>query len=168
MDVKLPPPLIVLPKQELTALMPFGEYVDAVADAFRMHAEGRSVSPPPMHIPADGGGFHVKAGSLRGLGVTTLTRSPAIPDVPAVAETLPDFDASSWFGLVAPKGTPRDIVDRLNKELNAALATPDAKARVAEIGGTVIEGSAESFGDFLTRETKRWGDVVRVSGAKAE
>ena len=111
---------------------------------------------------------HVKAGSLRGLGVTTLTRSPAIPDVPAVAETLPDFDASSWFGLVAPKGTPRDIVDRLNKELNAALATPDAKARVAEIGGTVIEGSAESFGDFLTRETKRWGDVVRVSGAKAE
>jgi tripartite-type tricarboxylate transporter receptor subunit TctC len=111
---------------------------------------------------------HVKAGSLRALGVTTLTRSPAIPDVPAVAETLPDYDASSWFGLVAPKGTPKDIVDRLNKELNAALATPEAKARVAEIGGTVIEGSAEAFGDFLTRETKRWGEVVKVSGAKAE
>jgi tripartite-type tricarboxylate transporter receptor subunit TctC len=111
---------------------------------------------------------HVKAGTLRALGVTTLARSPAVPDVPAVAETLPDYDASSWFGLVAPKGTPKDIVDRLNKELNAALATPEAKARVAEIGGTVIEGSAESFGDFLTRETRRWGEVVKVSGAKAE
>src|SRR6476620_6522444 len=80
MDVKLPPPLIVLPKQELTALMPFGEYVDAVADAFRLHAEGRSVSPPPMHIPADGGGFHVKAGSLPiGPGYTAIKVNANFP-----------------------------------------------------------------------------------------
>jgi alanine dehydrogenase len=149
-DVKLPPPLIVLSKQELTALMPFGEYVDAVAEAFRMHAEGRSVSPPPMHIPADGGGFHVKAGSLPiGSGYTAIKVNGNFPNnrathgLPTIQGAILLFDTST--------GSPVALLDSIEitiKRTGAAtavaaryLARPESQ--VAMIFGCGTQGRVQ-------------------------
>lgn len=128
MDVKLPPPLIVLPKQELTALMPFGEYVEAVADAFRMHAEGRSISPPPMHIPADGGGFHVKAGSLPiGPGYTAIKVNGNFPNnraargLPTIQGAILLFDTST--------GSPVALLDSIEITIKRTGAATAVAAR---------------------------------------
>jgi tripartite-type tricarboxylate transporter receptor subunit TctC len=110
----------------------------------------------------------VKASKLRGLAVTTTARSDALPDMPTVGEFVPGYEASSWFGITAPKGTPAEIVARLNREINAALADPKIKARIADMGGMTLAGSPADFGRLVADETEKWGKVVKTAGAKAE
>jgi tripartite-type tricarboxylate transporter receptor subunit TctC len=111
---------------------------------------------------------HIKAGKLRALGVTTAKRSSALPDVPTVADAVPGYEASAWFGMGAPKGTPAAIVQKLNREINAALADPAMKAKLAELGGEPIASTPADFWKLHTAETEKWAKVVRASGAKAE
>ncbi|HWS07302.1 MAG TPA: tripartite tricarboxylate transporter substrate binding protein [Xanthobacteraceae bacterium] len=111
---------------------------------------------------------HIKGGRLRPLAVTTAKRSEALPDVPTVAETVPGFEASVFYGLAAPKGTPQPIIDRLNKAINAALADPAMKAKLAELGGAPISGTPEDFGKIIAEETAKWAKVVTATGATAE
>jgi len=111
---------------------------------------------------------YVKTGKLRALAVTTTTRSEALADVPTVAEFLPGFEASSWYGIGAPKNTPAEIVEKLNKEVNAALADPKMKARLADLGGIAIAGSPADFGKLIADETEKWGKVVRAANIKAD
>ena len=111
---------------------------------------------------------YIKGGKLRALGVTTAKRSPALPDVPTVAETVPGYEASAWFGMSVPKGTPRDVVMKLNAAVNAGLADPAIRAKLAELGGITIAGTPEEFWKTHTMETEKWAKVVKFSGAKAE
>jgi tripartite-type tricarboxylate transporter receptor subunit TctC len=111
---------------------------------------------------------HIKEGRLRALGVTTATRSPALPDVPTIANTVPSYEASSWSGICAPAGTPAEIVDVLNRQIQAAMADPAIKARLAGFGSTAITGSPDEFARFLADETDKWGKVVRAANVKAE
>jgi tripartite-type tricarboxylate transporter receptor subunit TctC len=111
---------------------------------------------------------HIRGGQLRALGVTTAQRSPALPDVPAIAEVVPGYEASAWFGLSAPKGTPREAIERLNREINAALADPAMKARLADLGGVPIPGTPEEFWALHRMETEKWAKIVQFSGAKAD
>jgi tripartite-type tricarboxylate transporter receptor subunit TctC len=110
----------------------------------------------------------IRAGKLRALAVTTTTRSQALPDIPTVGEFVPGYEASGWNGLVAPKNTPTAVIDKLNKEINADLADPDIKARLADLGGTPLAGSPADFGKLVADETEKWAKVVKFSGAKAE
>ena len=111
---------------------------------------------------------HIRAGKLRPLAVTTIARSPALPDVPTVGEFVPGFEASAQFGLGAPRRTPSAIVDRLNREVNAGLADPELRGKLAELGGTVVASSAAEFGKLIAEETEKWGKVVKFSGAKPD
>ncbi len=111
---------------------------------------------------------HIKAGRLRALAVTTATRAKALPDVPTVAETVPGYEASAFFGMAVPAGTPRAIIDKLNKEVNAALNDPGVQAKLAELGGSNIGGTPEDFGKILFDETEKWSKVVKATGATAE
>jgi tripartite-type tricarboxylate transporter receptor subunit TctC len=111
---------------------------------------------------------HIRGGQLRALGVTTARRSPALPDVPAIAEVVPGYEASAWFGAAAPKGTPREAIDRLNREFNAALADPAMKAKLADLGGVPIPGTPEDFWALHRMETEKWAKIVQFSGAKAD
>ncbi len=106
---------------------------------------------------------HIKAGKLRALAVTTATRSPELPDVPTVAETVPGYEASAFFGLVAPKGTPKDAIDIINKQVNAALKDPGMQKKVSELGGIAMPGSPEDFGKVLADETAKWEKVVHAA-----
>ena len=111
---------------------------------------------------------HIRSGQLRALAVTTLKRSDALPGVPTVAEFIPGFEASSWFGIAAPKGTPADIIETLNRETNAGLADPTIKARLDDMGGMALTGSPADFGKLISDETEKWGKVIRDAGIKAE
>ena len=111
---------------------------------------------------------YIRAGKLRALAVTTATRSEALPDIPTVGEFVPGYEASTWYGVGAPKNTPAEIVDKLNKEINAALADPKIKARLADLGGTVLAGSPADFGKLIADETEKWGKVIRAANIKAE
>jgi tripartite-type tricarboxylate transporter receptor subunit TctC len=111
---------------------------------------------------------HIDAGRLRALAVTTATRSAALPNVPTVAETVPGYEASAFFGMAVPVGTPRAIIDKLNKTINEALASPTVKARLAEMGGVLIAGTPEDFGKIIISETEKWSKVVKATGATAE
>jgi tripartite-type tricarboxylate transporter receptor subunit TctC len=111
---------------------------------------------------------HIRAGKLRALAVTTSTRSEALPDIPTVNRFVPGYEASAYFGIGAPKNTAPEIVDKLNKEINAGLADPKMKARLADLGGTVVAGSPAEFGKLIFDETEKWAKVVRFSGAKPE
>jgi tripartite-type tricarboxylate transporter receptor subunit TctC len=111
---------------------------------------------------------YVKAGSLRALAVTTATRSEALPEISTVSDFVPGFETSDWGGVSGPKGTPAEIIDRLNKEINAGLADPKIKARFADLGATVIPGSPADFGKLIAEETEKWAKVVRFAGIKAE
>ena len=111
---------------------------------------------------------HVRAGKLRPLAVTSARRSELLPDLPTVGDFVPGYETSAWQGVGAPKDTPAEIIDRLNKEINAGLADPKIKARVADMGGTVLAGSPADFGKFIADETEKWGKVVKFSGAKPD
>ena len=111
---------------------------------------------------------YIRAGKLRALAVTTATRSEALPDIPTVGEFVPGYEASAWFGIGAPKNTPAEIVDKLNKEINAGLADPKIKARLADLGGTVLAGSPADFGKLIADETEKWGKVIRAANIKPE
>jgi tripartite-type tricarboxylate transporter receptor subunit TctC len=111
---------------------------------------------------------HIRAGKLRALAVGTAERSQALPDVPTVAEFLPGFEASAWVAVAAPKATPAEIVERLNREINAGLADPKIKARLAELGGTVFVGTPADFDRLVAEQTEKWGKVIRAANIKAE
>jgi tripartite-type tricarboxylate transporter receptor subunit TctC len=111
---------------------------------------------------------HIRAGRLRAIAVTTAVREKSLPDVPTIAETVPGYEASAWFGMAVPKGTPRPIIDKLNKTINEALADPGVQAKLAELGGTLIPGKPEDFGKIIASETDKWAKVVKATGATAE
>ena len=111
---------------------------------------------------------YIKAGKLHGLAVTTATRSEALPDMPTVDEFVPGYESSGWYGIGAPTGTPAEIVSKLNNEVNAALADSQLKARLADLGGTVIAGSPSDFGGFVAAETEKWAKVVKFANIKPE
>jgi tripartite-type tricarboxylate transporter receptor subunit TctC len=111
---------------------------------------------------------HIRAGRLRALAVTTAVRSEALPDVPVVADFVPGYEASTWFGAGVPKGTPAEIIDTLNKEMNAAMADPKIKARLVALGGMSLAGTPADFGKVVAEETEKWAKVVKFSGAKPE
>jgi tripartite-type tricarboxylate transporter receptor subunit TctC len=111
---------------------------------------------------------HIKGGRLRPLAVTTAKRSDALPDISTVAETVPGFEASVFYGVAVPKGTPRAVIDKLNKAVNAALADPAMQVKLAELGGASIAGMPEDFGKIIADETAKWAKVVTATGATAE
>jgi tripartite-type tricarboxylate transporter receptor subunit TctC len=111
---------------------------------------------------------HVRAGTLRALAVTTAQRSEILPGVPTVSEFLPGFEASNWFGVAAPKNTPPEIIDKLNKEINATLAEPDIKARLADLGAAPLVGSPADFGRFIAAEAEKWTKVIREANIKVD
>ncbi len=111
---------------------------------------------------------HIKGGRLRALAVTSATRDPSLPDTPTVADTVPGYEATAWFGIGMPKGSPREAIEKVNAEVNRALADPKMRERLAELGGKPIPGTPEDFGKVIAAETEKWGKVVQASGAKAE
>jgi tripartite-type tricarboxylate transporter receptor subunit TctC len=111
---------------------------------------------------------YIKAGRLRALAVTAATRSDVLPDIPTVGEFVPGYEASNWYGVGAPKATVAKIVEKLNKEINAGLADPNMKTRLADLGGTVLVGSPADFGKLIAEETEKWGKVVKFTGIKAD
>ena len=131
----------------------------------------RAVRPPNLQVQVYFGSMpetiqYIRAGTLRALAVTTVTRSEAVPDLPVAADFVPGYEASSWYGVGAPKSTPAEIVEQLNKEINAALTDPRMKAKLAELGGTVLPGSASDFGKLIVGETEKWGKVIRAANIK--
>jgi tripartite-type tricarboxylate transporter receptor subunit TctC len=119
-------------------------------------------SPMPAAIE------YIKAGKLRALAVTTAVRSEALPEIPTLGEFVPGYEASIWLGIGAPKATPAEIVNKLNKKINVALADANMKARLADLGGTVLPGSPVDFGKFVGAETEKWAKVIKSAGIKAE
>jgi tripartite-type tricarboxylate transporter receptor subunit TctC len=119
-------------------------------------------SPMPAAIA------YIKAGKLRALAVTTAVRSEALPEIPTLGEFVPGYEASIWLGIGAPKATPAEIVNELNKEVNAALDDPKMKARLADLGGTPLPGSPVQFGKLIAEETEKWGKVIRAANIKPE
>jgi len=111
---------------------------------------------------------HIRSGSLRALAVTTTERSPQLPEVPPVAETVPGYEASAFYGMGVPKGTPPEIIDKLNNEINAPLADPNVKARLADLGGMLIPGSPADFGKLVAAETEKWAKVIKDGGVSLE
>jgi tripartite-type tricarboxylate transporter receptor subunit TctC len=111
---------------------------------------------------------HIRAGRVRALAVTTATRAEVLPDLPTVGDYLPGYEASAWFGVGVPKNTSAEIVDKLNKEINAALADPKISVRLADLGGTVLSGSPTEFGTLIAEETEKWGKVVKFAGLKPD
>jgi tripartite-type tricarboxylate transporter receptor subunit TctC len=111
---------------------------------------------------------YIRAGRLRPLAVTTATRLEALPEIPTVSDFLPGYEASGWYGVGAPKDTPTEIVDKLNKEINAALANPKIKAQLADLGGIVLALSPAEFGKLIADETEKWGKVIRAANIKPE
>ncbi|HEY6256872.1 MAG TPA: tripartite tricarboxylate transporter substrate-binding protein, partial [Xanthobacteraceae bacterium] len=104
----------------------------------------------------------------RALAVTTAERTPTLPDVPTIGEFVPGYEASQWYGLGAPRNTPADVIERLNRETNAVIADPKMQARLAELGASVVSGSPADFGKLIVDETAKWAKVVKLSGAKPD
>ncbi len=155
-----------------------GELFKAMAGVGILHVPYRGVAPAIADLL--GGQVQVifgtmpavialiKSGKLRALGVTTATRSNELPDVPSIGEFVPGYEASQWYGIGAPKGTPADVIERLNRETNAVLADPKMQARLAELGASVLSGSPADFGKLIVDETGKWAKVVKISGAKPD
>ena len=122
-----------------------------------------------MMIPAPAAFIeYIRAGKVRALAVTTSTRWEGLPDIPTVSEFVPGYEASFWWGVGAPKNTPAEIMDRLNKEINAGLSNPKMKARLADLGGTVLPGTPADFGKLIADDTEKWGKVITFAGIKPE
>ena len=111
---------------------------------------------------------YVRAGKLRALAVSSASRSDALPDIPTLADFLPGYEATGWFGICAPTSTPAEIIDKLNGEINAAIADAKIKARLADFGGLPMPMTPADFGKFIAKETEKWGKVVKFSGAKPD
>jgi tripartite-type tricarboxylate transporter receptor subunit TctC len=111
---------------------------------------------------------YIRSGRLRALAVTTGRRSEVLPEVPTVAEFVPGYEASGWQGIGAPRNTPTNIIDKLNKEINAGIADPKLKARFTDLGTTPLRGSPADFGKLIAEETEKWGKVIRAANIKAE
>ncbi|HUQ73190.1 MAG TPA: tripartite tricarboxylate transporter substrate binding protein [Burkholderiales bacterium] len=109
---------------------------------------------------------HIRSGQIRALGVTTATRSGALPDLPTVGESVPGYEASGWNGLCAPRNTPVDVIEKLNRVVNASLANPQVKARLADLGATTLGGSSADFGKLIAEETEKWSKVIRAGNIK--
>ena len=156
----------------------FGELFKMMASVNLVHVPYRSIAAAMtdlisgqvqvMFVTTAASKDYVKAGTLIALAVTSLTRLEELPNIPAVGEVLSGYDASIWFGIGAPKATPAEIVDKLNTEVNAALADPKMKARLADLGGDVLAYSPADFGKLIADETEKWGNVIRVLNIKAE
>jgi tripartite-type tricarboxylate transporter receptor subunit TctC len=110
---------------------------------------------------------YIRAGKLRALAVTTTTRSDALPEVPALSDTLPDYEASAWYGIAAPRNTPAELIKRLNKEVNISIADPKFEVRLANLAGTVLSGSPADFGKLISDETNKWGKVIVAANIKS-
>jgi tripartite-type tricarboxylate transporter receptor subunit TctC len=113
-------------------------------------------------------GEFIRTGKLRGLAVTNATRADALPELPPLAEFVPGYEMSAWFGVVAPKGTPAEVINTINREINVGLADPKMKARFADLGATEIGGSPSDFEKLVAEETEKWAKVVRAANLKAE
>jgi tripartite-type tricarboxylate transporter receptor subunit TctC len=111
---------------------------------------------------------YIRAGKLRALAVTTATRSQALPEVPTVGEFVPGYEVSTWYGVGAPMGTPPEVIDKINREINASLADPKLNARFADLGGITIVGSPGDFGKLIADETEKWAKVIRMANIKPE
>ncbi|HLQ93645.1 MAG TPA: tripartite tricarboxylate transporter substrate binding protein [Xanthobacteraceae bacterium] len=111
---------------------------------------------------------YIRAGKLRALAVTTVTRSDALPDISSMKEFVPGYEANQWQGLSAPRGTPNNVIDKLNKEINSGLLDPKIKARIADLGSTVFPGSPAAFGKLIAEDTEKWGKVIRAANIKPE
>jgi tripartite-type tricarboxylate transporter receptor subunit TctC len=111
---------------------------------------------------------YIKSGQLRAIAVTTAKRMPELPDLPAISEFVPGYNASAWYGLGAPKDTPKDIINKLNREINAAVADASIKKRFDDLGCTIIAGSPADLGKLIADDTERWAKVVRFAGLKAD
>jgi tripartite-type tricarboxylate transporter receptor subunit TctC len=156
----------------------FGELFKSMTGVNLVHVPYRGAAPAlldllggkmqVMFAPVSISLEHIKAGRLRALGVLAATRSPQLPDIPTVAEFVPGYEAGYWSGLGAPRDTPAEIVDRLNREVNAALADPAIRARLDALGASAMPGSPADFGRLIADETERWGKVIRTAGIKAE
>lgn len=155
-----------------------GELFKMMAGVDMVHVPYRGVSPATVDLLAGrvqvlfdtlpASIANIRAGKLRALAVTTKTRSEALPDVPAMAEFLPGFEANSFHGVAAPKGTPAEIINKLNQEINAVLTEPKLKARLADLGGTVLTGTPADFGVYMNGEIEKWGKVIKFSGTKQQ
>jgi len=155
-----------------------GELFNAMAGIKMVHVPYRGQAPAltdllggqvqVLFATTPGTTDFIKSGKLRALAVTTASRAEVLPDLPTVGDSLPGYEASQWYGLCAPKNTPVDIIDRLNKEVNAALADPRMKARFADIGGEPLAGSPAAFAKLIADETEKWAKVVKFAGLKPE
>jgi tripartite-type tricarboxylate transporter receptor subunit TctC len=154
----------------------FGELFEAMAGVDLVHVPYRSSFYPDLlagqvqvaFMPSSGVMGYIRAGQLRVLAVTSATRSEALPDVPTVGEFVPGYEASAWEGIGAPKGTPAEIVDKLNEEVNAALADPKIKAYLGNLGNPAMPMSSSDFGKLIVAEAEKWGKVIRASNIKPE
>jgi len=155
-----------------------GELFKIMAGIDMVHVPYRSSAPAltdllggqvhMMFSPLPSSIEYVRAGKLRALAVTTATRSDALPDIPAVGDFVPGYEASAFYGVATPKNTPAEIVDRLNKEINAGLADPKLKARLADLGSSAFVGSPADFGKLIAEETDKWAKVIRAANIKPE
>jgi tripartite-type tricarboxylate transporter receptor subunit TctC len=155
-----------------------GELFKMMADVKMTHVPYRGTAPALTDLlsgqvqvifsPMPAALEYIKAAKLRALAVTTTTRSDELPDVPTVNDFVPGYEASTWYGVGVPTGTPAEIIDKLNKEINAGLADPNMKARLADFGGAPLVGSPADFGKLIADETEKWGKVITVAGIKPE
>jgi len=154
-----------------------GEMFKTMADVDLFHVPYRGAQVFPALLAGDGQVYfgpllssveYVRAGRLRALAVTTTTRSPILPDVPALSETLPEYEASAWFGIGAPKSTPEEVIERLNKQVNVSIADPKFQARLANLGGAALGGSPADFAELISGEIKKWSRVILAANTKRE
>jgi tripartite-type tricarboxylate transporter receptor subunit TctC len=156
----------------------FGELFKMMANVDLLHVPYRGGAPaladllagqvPVMFDTLATSVEHIRQGKLRALAVTSATRSEVLPDVPAVAEFVPGYDASGWQGIAAPRNTPANIIERLNREINAGLADPAIRTRIAELGGVIFSGSPAEFGKYIADETAKWAKVIKFAGIRAD
>jgi tripartite-type tricarboxylate transporter receptor subunit TctC len=161
-----------------TASHLFGELFKFMTGVNMLHVPYRGAAPAVTDVvagqvqvyfdPIPNSIGYIRAGKVRPLAITSATRSEALPDVPTVSESVPGYEASFWYGVGAPKATPAEIVEKLNKEVNAALADPKMKARFAELGATALPGPPADLSEMIGEETEKWGKVIKFAGIKAE